>query len=73
MKVFITRKEIENEYAITKVSDSLVVEFERIHKDKIVVEGSSIQDTMLKFIAMDKELDINFNPELKKVRQNRLR
>jgi hypothetical protein len=69
MKVFIIKKEVENEYGIAKVSDSLVAEFELLHKDKIVVEGSSIQDAILKFAAMDKPADVPFNAALQKVKQ----
>jgi hypothetical protein len=68
MKVFIIRKEIEHEYAITKVSDDLVEEFEQVNKDKIVLEGSSLQDALIKFSALEKEPEIPFNPVLIKVR-----
>lgn len=70
MKVFIIRKEIEHEYAITKVSDNLVEEFEQVNKDKIVLEGSSLQDALIKFSALEKEPEIPFNPVLNKVRND---
>lgn len=68
MKVFIIKKELENEYGIAKVSDSLVAEFQLLNKDKIVIEGSSIQDVILKFAAMDKPSDVAFDPVLQKVK-----
>jgi hypothetical protein len=71
MKVFIVKNEVEHEYTIAKVSDSLVAEFELLHKERIVVEGSTIQDVMIKFAARDKQDDLPFNPELQKVTERK--
>lgn len=69
MKVYITKKEVENEYNIITVSENLVDEFEKENADSVIVKGSSIQDAMLQFSQVDKEPDTPFNPVLKKVRE----
>lgn len=69
MKVYITKKAEENEYNIISVSDNLVEEFEKEYAGKVIVKGGSIQDAMIQFSQVQKEPDITFNPELKKVRE----
>lgn len=63
MKMFITRKDQENEYGIVKVPDRLVVDFERDHKDKICIKGDSIQDAIIQFSKMEKGTEYSFDSD----------
>jgi hypothetical protein len=71
MKVYIVEKEIENEYAIAKVSDDLAAEFELLHKERIVVAAISIQDALTQFAGLEKTPGRELNPTLGKFKGDR--
>lgn len=54
------------EYAIYKVAENLVNEFEAEKKECIVVQGSSIQEVLIAFDGITKLEDWQFNSEMVK-------
>lgn len=66
MKVFIVRKEEENNYSIFKVSDDLIDEFKKNMGEKIVLEGKDIADAIIQFGVMEKPEDFEFSTDLQK-------
>lgn len=64
MKYYIVQ-EIQ-EYAIYKVAENLVSEFEAEKKECVVVQGNSIQEVIIAFDAVTKLEGLEFNSEMVK-------
>ena len=64
MKIYIIQE--LNQYSIYKVADHLVDHFENEKKECIVVEGKSIAEVIIKFDALQKLPEMEFNAQLVK-------
>ncbi len=67
MKIFIVQE--ESEYTIYKVSDNLIEDFKIKMEKSIVVEANDLQEAINKFAVLEKPCDLEFNPELKKFKE----
>jgi hypothetical protein len=67
MKYFIVQEELE--YTIHKVSDNLIDDFKVKFAESAVVEANDLQEALSKFDALEKPVDLPFNPELKKCKE----